>query len=228
MIIMKLLLDSANIDEIKEIVDYGFIDGVTTNPELLAKEVLKGSDTEKIITDITKIVNGEVHIQVTSNNYDDIIKQAVKIHSMGMNVIVKIPVTFNGIKAIKALKDKNIKTTATVIFNSLQALIAAKNNADYVAPYISSIDNIGSDGVKTVSTIKAIFNNYDIKTKILAAAINNPVQIVRCGLMGIDAVTMPYSIIKKLPDYPETSINIKNFENKWSEIPENSRTFFNK
>ena len=175
---MKLFLDSADINEIKEIIDYGFIDGVTTNPELLANEVLKGSDTERVISDITKIVNGEVHIQVTSNNYDDIIKQAIKIHSVGMNVIVKIPVTYSGIRAMKTLTDKNIKTTATVIFNSLQALIAAKNNAEYVAPYISSIDDTGADGVKTVDIIRTMFNNYGVKTKILAAAIKDPVHIL--------------------------------------------------
>ncbi len=225
---MKLFLDSADINEIKEIIDYGFIDGVTTNPELLANEVLKGSDTERVISDITKIVNGEVHIQVTSNNYDDIIKQAIKIHSVGMNVIVKIPVTYSGIRAMKTLTDKNIKTTATVIFNSLQALIAAKNNAEYVAPYISNIDDTGADGVKTVDIIRTMFNNYGVKTKILAAAIKDPVQVMRCGLIGADAITLPYNIMKKLINHPETDLNIRHFESKWAEIPESSRTFFNK
>lgn len=228
MIIMKLFLDSANIDEIKEIIDYGFISGVTTNPELLAREVLKGSDTEKIITGITKIVNGEVHIQVTSNNYDDIVKQAMKIHSMGMNVIVKIPVTYNGIKAIKTLNDKNIKTTATAIFNSLQALIAAQNNAEYVAPYISNIDDVSSDGIKTVDTIQKIFNNYKLKTKILAASIKDTIQVINCGIIGVDSVTAPYNIVKKFIDDPETNIFIKKFEDKWNEIPDISKTFFNK
>ncbi|KJE50043.1 MULTISPECIES: transaldolase family protein [Acidiplasma] len=224
---MKIFLDSANIDEINNIARYGILDGITTNPSILSKEVDDNNDTAGIINNIIKHVNGEVHIQVTSDEYDTILKQAMKIHSLGLNVIVKIPVTQNGMAAMASLRSRGIKINATTIFTPLQALAAAKNNAEYSTVYLSSIDDSGNSSYKVIQTIRTMFNNYNMKTKIMGAAIKNPVQIIECGMAGVDAVTAPYGVLKQMLDHPETLMNVNRFIKDWNLIPQNSKTFFN-
>ncbi len=150
---MKFFLDSCNVDEIKEISDYGFIDGVTTDPTSIAHEVAKGNTTEQVITSIIKLVNGEVHIQVVTQDFDTIMSQALKIHSLGMNVIVKIPATLVGLKAILKLNDKKIKCSASSVYNSVQAIMAAQNYAEYVSIRTGIIDENGKDGMELAYSV---------------------------------------------------------------------------
>ncbi len=225
---MKFFLDSADINEIKEISDYGFIDGVTTDPQSIAKEVLKGSTTEQVITSIIKAVNGEVHIQVVSQDYTTIMSQALKIHSLGMNVIVKIPANFVGIKAMLKLSEKKIKCSASSVYNTVQAIMAAQNYAEYVSIRTGEIENMGGDGMELAYSANETFKNCKFDTKVLVTNISNPEYIVKAGLMGAGAISVPYKILKNLGDHLNTEKDITEQMEAWDTISENSRTFFNK
>ena len=225
---MKFFLDSADINEIREISDYGFIDGVTTEPESISKEVLKGSTTEQVITDIIKAVNGEVHIQVVSQDYDTIMSQALKIHSLGMNVIVKIPATLTGMKAMLKLSEKKIKCSASSIYNTIQAIMAAQNYAEYISIRTGKIDSTGEDGMEVAYNANETFKNCKFDSKVLVTNIATPDQIVRAGLIGAGAISVPYALIKQLGNYVYTERDIKEQMDAWNTIAENSRTFFNK
>jgi transaldolase len=225
---MKFFLDSSNINEIKEISDYGFIDGVTTDPESLAKEVLNGSTTEEVITSIIKAVNGEVHIQVVSQDYDAIMSQALKIHSLGMNVIVKIPATFTGIKAMLKLSEKKVKCSASSVYNTVQAIMAAQNYAEYVSIRTTRVNNSGKDGMELAYSANETFKNCKFDTKVLVTDISDPDYVVKAGLMGVGAISVPYNILKKFGNHANTEKDIMEQMQEWSTISENSRTFFDK
>jgi transaldolase len=227
-IYMKFFLDSADINEIKEISDYGFIDGVTTNPDLIAREVLKGSTTEQVISEIIKAVNGEVHIQIVSQDYDSIISEALKIHSLGMNVIVKIPATLTGMKAMLKLNEKKVKCSASYVYNTIQAIIAAQNYAEYVSIRAGKIDDAGQDGMGFAFSVIETFRKSKFDSKVLVTDISNSEHIIRAGMMGADAISVPYSLIKKIGNYANTERDMKEHMDSWGSIPESSRTFFNK
>ncbi len=225
---MKFFLDSCNIDEITEISDYGFIDGVTTDPSSIAREVNKGSTTEQVISSITKAVNGEVHIQVVAQDYETIMSQALKIHSLGINVIVKIPATLPGMKAMLKLNDKKIKCSASSVYNAVQAVMAAQNYAEYVSIRTGIIDENGKDGMELAYTITETFKNSKFDSKVLVTNISNPEHIVRAGMLGVGAISVPYNVIKTLSSHINTLNDIKKYMEDWNKIPESSRTFFNK
>ncbi|WP_337860157.1 transaldolase family protein [Ferroplasma sp.] len=225
---MKFFLDSADINEIKEISDYGFIDGVTTTPASIAKEVLKGSTTENVIAEIIKAVNGEVHIQVVSPDYDTVISQALKIHSLGMNVIVKIPATPIGMKAMLKLYDKKIKCSASNVYNAMQAIMAAQNYAEYVSIGTGNIDGTDINGMDLACKVNETFKNSKFDSKLLITNIINAEHITKAGKMGAGAISVPYDIIKKMGSDSKTEMDIKMYMDSWNNISESSRTFFNK
>ncbi|MCL4453838.1 MAG: fructose-6-phosphate aldolase [Candidatus Thermoplasmatota archaeon] len=224
---MKFFLDSCDLNEIKEISDYGFIDGVTTDPSSIAHEVCKGSTTEQVIGRIIKAVNGEVHIQVVAQDYDTIMSQALKIHSLGMNVIVKIPATLVGLKAMLKLNDKKVKCSASSVYNSVQAIMAAQNYAEYVSIRTGAIESNGRDGMELAYIASETFKNSKFDSKVLVTNISNPEHIVRAGMMGVGAISVPYNLIKMLGSHINTEKDIVEYMQDWNRIPESSRTFFN-
>lgn len=215
---MKIFLDTSNVDEIKEGVELGLVDGVTTNPTLAAKETGKGKTFSEVIKEILTITPGPVSVEVVATDYENMVKQALKVSSLGSNAVVKIPMTLDGLKAIKTLKEKRIPVNCTLIFNPLQALLAAKSGAEYVSPFVGRLDDIGEDGMQIIDQIKAIFTNYDMSTKILVASIRHPIHVLRAAVIGADVVTIPFDVLKKLPLHPKTSEGLKRFLDDWKKV----------
>ena len=207
---MKFFIDTANISEVKE---YAFLlDGVTTNPSLFAKE---SNDFNKIVRGICKAVNGEVSVEVISLKTEEMVKEGLKLHKIHKNVVVKIPMTEEGLKAIKELTKRRIKTNCTLIFSVAQAIAAAKAGATYVSPFIGRLDDIGQDGVQLVKDIKTVYNNYKFKTQILAASIRNPEHVAKAALAGADIATIPYKVIKEMLKHELTDKGLKKFLDDW-------------
>lgn len=213
---MKIFLDTANVDEIKQGLDWGLVDGVTTNPTLASKESSKGKGIADIIREIVRITPGPVSVEVVATDYDNMMKQAHKIVELGKNAVVKIPMTLDGLKAIKSLKSENVSVNCTLIFNPIQALLAAKSGAEYVSPFVGRLDDIGEDGMRIIDQIKTIFTNYGIDTNILVASIRNPIHVLRAGVIGADVVTLPFDVLKKLPQHPKTDEGLKRFLDDWN------------
>ncbi len=209
---MKFFIDTANINEIREAQNYGILDGVTTNPSLMAKEKIIG---EKNIIEhykkICSVVDGDVSAEVISTDLDGIISEGEKLSKLDQKIVVKVPMIKNGIKAIKYFSSKNIKTNCTLIFSAGQALIAAKAGATYVSPFIGRLDDISNDGLNIISDIRKIYDNYNINTQILAASIRSPIHIINCAKIGSDVITSPLNSILKLFEHPLTDIGLKKF-----------------
>tara|TARA_B100000575_G_scaffold125016_1_gene99720 strand:- start:1781 stop:2425 length:645 start_codon:yes stop_codon:yes gene_type:complete len=212
---MKFFLDSANIDEIKEIADLGLLDGVTTNPSLIAKEKAQ-KNFEKTIKEICKIVKGPVSAEVISTDYDGMIKEALKLSKIDKNVVIKLPMTPNGIKATNYLYKKKIKVNVTLIFSVSQAIIAAKAGAAYVSPFVGRLDDISSSGLDLISDLSEVFMNYGFHTEILVASIRNPIHLTESAKLGADVATLPYSVIMQLFNHPLTDLGITKFLNDWN------------
>lgn len=209
---MKFFIDTANLDQIKEAQDLGILDGVTTNPSLMAKEGISGH--ENIINHYLKIcdiVDGDVSAEVISTDFKGIVKEGEYLASLNKQIVVKVPMISEGIKAIKYFTDKNIKTNCTLVFSSGQAIIAAKAGATYLSPFIGRLDDISSDGLNLISEIRDIYDNYDFTTEILAASIRHTMHIIDCAKIGADVVTTPLSAIKGLLYHPLTDSGLKKF-----------------
>ena len=215
---MKIFLDTSNVEEIKEGVELGLVDGVTTNPTLAAKEAVKGKTFAEVVKEILAITPGPVSIEVVATDYENMMKQALKISALGANAVVKIPMTLDGLKAIKSLKEKRIPVNCTLIFNPLQALLAAKSGAEYVSPFVGRLDDIGEDGMQIIDQIKTMFTNYGITTKILVASVRHPVHVLRAAVIGADVVTLPFSVLEKLPSHPKTDEGLKRFLDDWKKV----------
>jgi len=209
---MKIFLDTANLEEIKKGVEWGIIDGVTTNPSLVAKEK---AIFEERIKEICQIVKGPVSAEVISTDWKGMIKEAKKLSEIDENVVVKIPLTPDGIRAIKELAKEGIKTNATLIFSPTQAILAAKAGATYVSPFIGRLDDISWDGLKLLETIIDIFNNYLFETEIIAASIRHPMHVLKAALLGTDIVTIPFSTLEKLFKHPLTDKGLEKFLKDW-------------
>jgi len=209
---MKFFIDSANINHIKEAASLGLLDGVTTNPSLVAKE---GKNFIEILNEIVKIVDGPISAEVVSTDYAGIIKEAEDLVKIHKNIVVKVPLIREGIKAVKTLSEKGIKTNVTLCFSAPQAILAAKAGATYVSPFVGRLDDIGHDGMELISQIVTIYRNYDFKTQVLVASIRHPLHIVEAGLMGADVCTIPYEVIEKLFKHPLTDIGLDKFLNDW-------------
>ncbi|MFH1784201.1 MAG: fructose-6-phosphate aldolase [bacterium] len=217
---MKIFLDSANVEEIKEAVSWGIIDGLTTNPTLLAKE---GKDPRKLLKDICAIVPGPVNAEVISLDAKGIVAEADELVKIASNIVIKIPVNQEGLKAVSLLAKKKIKTTVTLIFSSTQALLAAKAGATYVCPFIGRLDDISQDGMSMVDEIKVMFDNYNISTQILVASVRHPIHVVQSALIGADAVTVPFKVIKQLLKHPLTDAGIEKFLDDWKKLEKSKK-----
>ena len=207
---MKFFLDTANIDEIKKVNDLGVICGVTTNPSLIAKE---GRDVMKVIGEIASIVDGAIsgEVKATTTNACDIIEEAREIAKIHPNIVVKIPMTEEGLKAVKVLTKENIKTNVTLIFSPTQALLAARAGATYVSPFLGRLDDISQNGLSLIAEIVEIFSVHQIETEIIAASVRNPIHVVECAKLGCDIATVPYKVIEQMIKHPLTDIGIEKF-----------------
>ena len=211
---MELILDTANLRDIEELCSYLCIDGVSTNPSIISKEK---KDFETIIKEIGNIIGEKrpIHAQVVSTKYEDIMEEALFINSLRENMYVKIPVSIEGLKAIKELKKINIKITATAIFTAHQGFLAAKAGADYVAPYVNRLDNISVDGISTVGDLIEILNNYNMNTKVLAASFKNAYKVLELLKLGVHSVTVPADIVYKMLEHPLTDLSVNKFVEDW-------------
>lgn len=213
---MKFFIDTAKIEEIKKAADMGMVDGVTTNPSLISKT---GKEFDTCLKEIVDFVDGPISAEVISNDRKGMIEEAKKLVKFGKNVNVKIPMTTEGLVAVKSLKEMGIKTNVTLIFSANQALLAAKAGAAYVSPFVGRLDDIGHNGMALVAEILEIFNNYDISTEIIVASIRHPIHVKEAALMGADISTIPFKVIQQIAKHPLTDIGIKRFEEDWNKIP---------
>lgn len=211
---MQFFLDSANIDEIKNLAQYGLVDGVTTNPSLMAKN---HGDFWNIAKEICNIVPGKpVSLEVISNHYEEMIKQGHELYEIANNVVVKLPITNEGLKACSYFAKKNIPVNMTLCFSSAQAILAIKAGASYVSPFIGRLDDIGQEGLFLLTEIKNFLNNYpNYSCKILAASIRNPIHVTSCAKIGVDCITLPAKIFENLVYHPLTDKGLKIFANDW-------------
>ena len=205
---MKIFIDTANVEEIKEAATWGILDGVTTNPSLIAKE---GRDIKEVINEICSIVDGPISAEVISLEHEGMVKEALELVQLHKNIVIKIPMTIEGLKAVKILSEKNIKTNVTLIFSSQQALLAAKAGATYVSPFVGRVDDIGAKGVQLIEEIANIFNKHKINTEIIAASIRNPIHVSECAIAGCDIATIPFGVLKMMSKHPLTDIGIEKF-----------------
>lgn len=209
---MKFFIDTANLAQIKEAQDLGVLDGVTTNPSLMAKEGISGHDNIiKHYLEICNIVDGDVSAEVIATDYDGIIREGEFLASLHPNIVVKVPMIKDGIKAIKYFSNKGIKTNCTLIFSAGQALLAAKAGATYVSPFVGRLDDISQDGMDLIASIRTIYDNYMFDTQILAASVRHPLHIIQCAEIGSDVMTGPLSAILALLNHPLTDIGLQKF-----------------
>lgn len=205
---MKIFIDTANINEIKEANTWGIIDGVTTNPSLIAKE---GRDLQEVINEICDIVDGPISAEVISLGSDKMVEEAMELVKLHKNIVIKVPMCIEGLKAVKILTEKGIKTNVTLIFSSQQALLAAKAGATYVSPFVGRLDDIGATGVELISDIANIFEVHNIQTEIIAASIRNPIHASECAMAGSDIATIPFKVLEQMAKHPLTDIGIAKF-----------------
>lgn len=213
---MKIFLDTANIKEIEQGLSWGVVDGVTTNPSLVSKE--SGMTFDEIAKKILKMVKGPVSLECVSLKADEMVKEGRALAKIAPNVVVKIPICVEGLKAIKTLSGEGIKINTTLIFNSLQALLAAKAGASYVSPFVGRLDDIGEYGMQVVYDIRQIFDNYDFECEILAASIRHPMHVYEAAMAGADIATMPFSVLEKLVRHPKTDEGINKFLEDWKKV----------
>lgn len=205
---MEFFIDTGNLDEIKEAYSWGIIDGVTTNPSLVAKE---GIDQKQLIKMISEIVDGPISAEVISTDAKGMLEEAYELAKIHENVVIKLPMTKDGMIALKDLSEKGIKTNITLVFSANQALLAAKNGATYVSPFIGRLDDIGQTGLNLIAEIKEVFDNYAMQTKILSASIRHVDHVKSCALIGSDTATIPYKVLSQLFDHPLTTSGIEKF-----------------
>ena len=212
---MKIFLDTANLEAIRKYNDMGLLDGITTNPSLLAKE---GGDPQKTMKEISTIIKGDVSLEVVSTTYDGMIEEGKKLREYGNNVIVKCPMTGDGLRACKSLSVEGIPVNVTLVFSPNQALLAAKAGAKYVSPFIGRLDDIGHTGMDLIKEIKQIFVNYDFKTEILVASVRHPQHVVDAGKIGADVVTLPPAVLEKMLKHTLTDKGLKAFLDDWERL----------
>jgi transaldolase len=212
---MKFFIDTANIDEIKEAASLGILDGVTTNPSLVSKE---GKDFRKLLDEILKIVDGPISAEVVATDYNGILKEAREYAAIHKNIVVKVPLIKEGLKAVKTLSDEKINTNVTLCFSPSQALLAAKAGATYISPFVGRLDDISTNGMDLISQIVQIYRNYDYQTQVLVASIRHPLHLVEASLIGADVCTMPFSVIDKLFNHPLTDNGLTKFLSDWKKL----------
>lgn len=214
---MKLFIDTANVEEIRKANEMGVICGVTTNPSLIAKE---GRDFKEVVKEITEIVDGPISAEVISLVADGMVKEALDLVKIHKNIVIKIPMTEEGLKAVKILSEKGIKTNVTLIFSATQALLAARAGASYVSPFVGRLDDIGQDGISLIEDIAAIFDIHGMETEIIAASIRHSMHVTNAALAGSDIATVPYSVIMGMTKHPLTDSGIERFLKDWEGVKE--------
>jgi len=212
---MKFFIDTASISEIREAAALGLLDGVTTNPSLLSKE--KG-DPREILREITKIVDGPVSAEVTATDHDGMVAQGLELRKIAENVVVKIPMTLPGLRALRTLTSQGIPTNCTLIFSATQALMAAKAGATFASPFVGRLDDVSTDGMQLIEQICTIYRNYDYDTQVLVASVRHPIHVVQAALLGADVVTMPAKVIQQLAAHPLTDIGLERFLADWEKV----------
>lgn len=212
---MKLFIDTANVEEIRRANEMGIICGVTTNPSLIAKE---GRDFKQVVTEIAEIVDGPISAEVISMKAEEMVHEAIDLAKIHKNIIIKIPMCEEGLKAVKILKEKRVKTNVTLIFSVNQALLAAKAGASYVSPFAGRVDDVGQSGMDIIRDIAAVFDIYDIDCEIIAASIRHPMHVTEAALAGAHISTVPFDVIKKMISHPLTDIGIKKFLADWDKF----------
>ena len=213
---MKFFIDTANIEEIKEGLKMGMVDGVTTNPSLVSKEKRKFDD---VVREILKIVEGPVSLEVVALDSRGMIAEGKKLAALGENVVIKIPMTTEGLKATKVLSQSGIDVNQTLVFSPVQALMAAKAGAAYVSPFVGRLDDISHGGMALVEQILTIFDNYEFSTEVIVASIRHPLHVLDAALMGADIATIPFKVISQLVKHPLTNVGIENFLADWKKVP---------
>jgi len=212
---MKFFIDTASVSEIREAAALGLLDGVTTNPSLLAKE--KG-DPREILREITKLVDGPVSAEVTATDHDGMVDQGLELRRIAENVVVKIPMTLAGLRALRTLSAQAVPTNCTLIFSATQALMAAKAGATYASPFVGRLDDVSTDGMQLIEQICTIYRNYDYATQVLVASVRHPIHVVQAALLGADVVTMPATVIQQLAAHPLTDIGLERFLADWEKV----------
>ncbi|MFO7495561.1 MAG: fructose-6-phosphate aldolase [Desulfobacterales bacterium] len=210
---MKFFIDTANIAEIKEAHRMGMVDGVTTNPSLIAKE---GRDFETIIREICGIVDGPISAEVISCDTAGMVKEARQLAKIHANIVVKVPMTVDGLKATRTLADEKIKTNVTLVFSPLQALMAAKAGAAFVSPFVGRLDDLSHDGLQLVEQIVQIYDNYAFETEVIVASVRNPLHVLESAMIGADIATIPFSVLAKMAGHPLTDKGLKCFLDDWN------------
>ncbi len=205
---MKIFIDTANVSEIKEAATWGILDGVTTNPSLIAKE---GRDLKEVINEICEIVDGPISAEVISLEHEEMVKEALELVKLHKNIVIKIPMCIEGLKAVSILHSKGIKTNVTLIFSSTQALLAAKAGATYVSPFLGRLDDIGTPGINLIEEIATIFKKHNIQTEIIAASVRNPIHASTCAVAGADIATIPFNVLNQMAKHPLTDAGIEKF-----------------
>ncbi|SDY69224.1 transaldolase [Proteiniborus ethanoligenes] len=213
---MKLFIDTANIEEIKEINDWGVICGVTTNPSLIAKE---GRDFKEVIHEIVSIVDGPISAEVISLNADGMVEEALELAQIHKNIVIKIPMTKDGLKAVSILNKKGIKTNVTLIFSASQALLAARAGATYVSPFVGRMDDISNEGIDIIEDIVDIFDLHGIGTEIISASIRHPMHVIDSAKAGAHIATIPYNVFQTMVKHPMTDLGIERFLKDWEGVP---------
>jgi transaldolase len=213
---MKIFIDTANVKEIREAYSWGVIDGVTTNPSLIAKE---GKDFREVIDEICSIVDGPISAEAVSMDSEGMIKEARELSSINKNIVVKIPMTSEGLKAVKRVSSEGIKTNMTLIFSPNQALLAAKAGATYVSPFVGRLDDISHVGMDLAGQIVEIFENYAFDTEVIVASIRNPLHVVEAAMMGAHVATIPFGVLQQMLRHPLTDVGIKKFLEDWEKVP---------
>lgn len=212
---MKIFIDTANLDEIRKANDWGVIDGVTTNPSLVAKE---NKDFEEIVREIIRIVDGPISVEVISTDSDGMVKEAIEMSEWSQNIVVKIPMIPEGLKAVKILNTRNIKTNVTLIFSVNQAILAAKAGATYVSPFIGRLDDIGHEGMQIVRDMVNVFKVYNFKTEIIVASVRHPLHVIEAAKAGAQVATIPFNVIVKMFTHPLTDIGLERFLEDWKHV----------
>lgn len=212
---MKIFIDSANIEEIRDAAAMGVIDGVTTNPSLVSKE---GKDFRELLNEILEVVDGPVSAEVISTDAEGIVKEGRELAKIHKNIVIKVPLLPEGLKAVKTFSEEGIKTNVTLCFSPAQALLAAKAGASYISPFVGRLDDIGHTGMELIDQIVRIYRNYGYATEVLVASIRHTMHFVEAGLIGADVCTIPYAVIQKLFKHPLTDIGLEKFLSDWEKL----------
>jgi len=216
---MKFFIDTANLEEIREAASYGLLDGVTTNPSLLSKE---SGEPRSILREITKLVEGPVSAEVTALDAAGMVAEGLELKKIAENIVVKVPMTLEGLKALRIFSEQGVQTNCTLVFNAVQALMAAKAGANFASPFVGRLDDISSDGMELIEQICTIYRNYGFDTEVLVASVRHPIHVVQAALLGADVVTVPASVLRQLAKHPLTDIGLERFLADWEKVKNRS------